>query len=453
MLLPAKDACPSLFAALLVVWVSGWTAVACCAQQDAAAQRPNVILIMADDIGYECFGCYGSRQYQTPTLDQMARDGTRFTHCYAQPLCTPSRVKLMTGMSNARNYAAFSILKPGLRTIGQHFHDAGYRTMVAGKWQLYGAEHYSPAFRGKGSLPEDCGFDSSCLWQVEQLGERYQGPLLRIDGKHQQFGVDRFGPEVVNDHVLQFIEEQQDQPFFIYYPMILVHSPFVKTPDSQGVRVKNRKQKNFEDMVAYMDQMVGRVVEKTRDCNLADRTLILFCGDNGTHRTIESKLDGKTIKGGKGLMTDAGTRVPLIGYWPGKIPAGKVCTDLVDFSDFLPTCLDAAQAKTPEGLDGRTFFPQLQGKSGKPRDWIYIYYCPRPERTAPQRFARDQRWKLHGDGRFYDVSNDVKEKDDLAQTDLTPEAKAAHAKLAKALAEMPAVGQSLWLRAGDKNAK
>lgn len=413
---------------------------------------PNVILIMADDIGYECFGCYGSKQYKTPAIDKLAKEGVRFTHCYAQPLCTPSRVKLMTGLSNVRNYAAFSILKPGQRTIGQFFQDAGYRTMVAGKWQLFGAEHYGPAYRGKGALPEDCGFDSQCLWQVDRLGERYRGPLLRIDGETRQYGRDRFGPEVVNEHVLKFMEQHRQRPFFIYYPMILVHSPFVKTPDSRGLRRQAKKQKNFEDMVAFMDKMIGRVVDKTKELSLADRTLILFCGDNGTHASIESRLRGSAIRGGKGRMTDAGTRVPLIGCWPGRIPAGQVCEDLVDFSDFLPTCLDAARIETPAGLDGRTFLPQMVGKPGNPREWIFIYYCPRPERTTPKRFARDQRWKLYGDGRYYDVANDVLERRDLSSaTGLPSEAIAAREKLEGALRQMPAEGQSLWLRGAVQN--
>ena len=158
------------------------------------AERPNIVLIMADDVGYECFGCYGSTQYSTPNLDGMAAHGIRFNHAYSQPLCTPSRVKLMTGLVNARNYSAFSVLNRDQRTFGHMMKAAGYRTMVAGKWQLYGAEHYKERFRGKGSLPENTGFDRHCLWQVDRLGGRYWEPLLRIDGENRQFPEDKFGP-------------------------------------------------------------------------------------------------------------------------------------------------------------------------------------------------------------------------------------------------------------------
>ena len=158
--------------------------------------RTNVILIMADDVGYECFGCYGSSQYRTPHIDPMAKRGMRFTHCYSQPLCTPSRVKLMTGLSNVRNYAAFSVLRRDQKTIGEYFREGGYRTAVAGKWQLLGAEHYSKQFRGKGTWPRNAGFEDVCLWQVDRLGERFHGPLMWIDGTKRQFQKTEYGPEI-----------------------------------------------------------------------------------------------------------------------------------------------------------------------------------------------------------------------------------------------------------------
>ena len=409
---------------------------------EAKPPRPNVILIMADDVGYECFGCYGSRQYQTPNIDRLARRGMRFDHCYSQPLCTPSRVKIMTGLSNARNYSSFSVLNRDQRTIGHYFQDAGYETMVAGKWQLLGAEHYADRFRGKGTWPRRAGFDHVCLWQVDRLGGRFWKPLLYIDGQNRQFGEDDYGPQVVTNYITDFLAADRDKPFFVYYPMILVHSPFVPTPDSPSRESKDR-QRNFEDMVATMDKLVGQIVAKTEELQIADRTLILFTGDNGTHKSIQSTLDGVTIQGGKGKTTDAGTRVPLVAYWPGMIPADRVSEDLVDFSDFLPTLLEAAGATVPDGLDGQSFLPQLRGDPGSPREWIYCYYCPRPERTPPARFVRDQRWKLYGDGRFFDVAADTLEEEPLKDLAEGTPAHAARRKLAAALESMPAEGRSL----------
>jgi arylsulfatase A len=424
--------------AAILICLAGWTPDAPGA---AASGKPNIVLIMADDVGYECFGSYGSRQYKTPHLDRMAAQGMRFDHCYSQPLCTPSRVKIMTGLSNVRNYSAFSALNSDQRTFGHYLQDAGYRTAVAGKWQLYGATHYKERFRAKGTLPNEAGFDRWCLWQVKQLGERFWGPLMDIDGEVKQFPAGRYGPDVATEYLMNFMAEESDKPFFAYYPMILVHSPFVPTPDSANRTSKNR-QKNFEDMVAYMDRLVGRLVKKAEDLGIADRTLFLFVGDNGTGRSLNSKLGGTTIRGGKGAMTDAGTRAAMIGYWPNTIQAGRVSNDLVDFSDFLPTFLEAAGATPPTEFDGRSFLPQLEGRTGTPHDWIYMYYCPRPEKTKPMRFVRDQKWKLYGSGRFYDVATDPLERK-TAATPAGSAAAEARRRLSAALESMPAKGQSL----------
>lgn len=374
-----------------------------------AANRPNIILIMADDIGYECFGCYGSQQYQTPNIDRLAAQGLRFEHCYSQPLCTPSRVKIMTGLSNVRNYSAFSVLNSDQKTFAHHLQAAGYDTFIGGKWQLLGAEHYSKQFQQKGSWPLKTGFNSCCLWQVDKLGGRYWNPLLNIDGKNKQFLPDDYGPEIITDHILNFVEKKRDAPFFVYYPMILVHNPFPTTPLSASRKSKN-KQKNFEDMVSYMDHLVGRIVDRVDELGIAEETLILFTGDNGTNKAITSELNGRKIVGGKGQTTDAGTRVAFVAYQPGTVPSGANCEDLVDFSDFLPTLQEYAGLPISPDLDGISFAPQLKGQSGHPREWMFCYYNPRPERTKPVRFVRDQRWKLYGDGRFFDVQNDPLEK-------------------------------------------
>jgi arylsulfatase A len=412
------------------------------ARVEAAAKMTNVILIMADDVGYECFGCYGSKQYSTPNIDRMAKNGMLFTHCYSQPLCTPSRVKIMTGISNVRNYSAFSVLNSDQKTIGHYFKEAGYKTLVAGKWQLLGAEHYKEQFRLKGAWPDQTGFDQHCLWQVDKLGSRFWQPLLNIDGENRPFGKKTaYGPDVVNEYVLDFMEREKSEPFLIYYPMILVHNPFDPTPDSESLKSKN-KQRNFEDMVAYMDKLIGKVIVKTQELGIAENTLIIFCGDNGTNVAINSTLNGVQIKGGKGKTTDAGTRVPMVALQPGTISKGRVYEELVDFSDFLPTCLDACGLEVPTGIDGRSFAPQLRGEPGQPREWMHCFYCPRPERSKPQQFVRDKRWKLYRNGTFFDVANDVKEKNDLSGSE-TSDAAAARAKLQTALDSFPAKGQQL----------
>ncbi len=402
--------------------------------------KPNIVLIMADDIGYECFGCYGSDVYQTPHLDRLASEGVRFNHCYAQPLCTPSRVKLMTGQSNIRNYVNFSLLGRDEKTFAHSFKAAGYRTCIAGKWQLYGAEHYSDEIRAKGMLPGEAGFETWCLWQVEKLGSRFWGPLLNVNGENIQFGKDQYGPDICNEFVTRFIADNKDQPFCVYYPMILVHDPFDPTPDSADRKCKDRQQ-NFRDMVAYMDKCVGRIVDTLKAAGVYESTLILFVGDNGTHRDISSRLGDEMIWGGKNKTTDAGTRVPLVACLPGRLSEGVECNDLIDLSDFWPTMVEATGVPIPQDIicDGVSFLPQVQGEAGNPREAIFMYYNPYPTRKPRLecRFARDQRWKLYGDGRLYDVSNDVLEKHPIPAGQGGTEAEMACKKLQRVIDSMP----------------
>lgn len=414
----------------LTIWLGVCAAV--------AKPKTNVILIMADDIGYECYGAYGGTSYRTPVLDKLASDGMRFTHAYSQPVCTPTRVKIMTGLSNVRNYASFSVLKKTERTFGHMMRDAGYRTAIAGKWQLLGAEHYQAPIRGAGSLPQDMGFERHCLWQVDKLGERFWGPKLTIDGQLKQFPKEVFGPDVYCQFLLDRMEEYKNEPFFLYYPMVLVHSPFVPTPDSAD-RKSRDKQRNFADMVAYMDRLIGRIVDKTVALGIAEQTLILVTGDNGTHKSLKSNMGKTVIKGGKGLPTDAGTHVALFGYQPGTVPAGKVSETLIEFSDFLPTIAQAAGVRPLSPTDGRSFLPQLHGQKGDPREDIFVYYWPRPERGQPLRFVRNHRWKLYGDGKLFDVKNDVLEKKPVTGSQTA----AVRKNLQAGLDRMPSQGQTL----------
>lgn len=195
-------------------------------------------------------------------------------------------------------------------------------------------------------------------------------------------------------------------------------------------------------MVAYMDKLIGKVIAKTQELGIAENTLIMFCGDNGTNVSVKSTLNGVEIKGGKGKTTDAGTRVPMLALQPGTIEEGSVYDQLVDFSDFLPTCLDTSGIEIPTNIDGQSFAPQLRGKSGTPRQWMHCFYCSRPERTKPKQFVRNKRWKLYRDGTFFDIPNDVKEQNNLTGSE-TAEARVSRKKLQKALDSFPAKGEQL----------
>jgi arylsulfatase A len=396
-----------------------------------AAPQPNIVLIMADDFGYECVSANGCESYQTPNLDRLAEAGIRFTHCYVQPLCTPTRVQLMTGLYNVRNYIEFGLLDPNATTFAQVFKQAGYATGIVGKWQLGREQH----------LPKHFGFDESCLWQHTRRPPRFANPGLEINGVEKDYTNGEYGPELVNDFALGFIERHRDHPFLLYYPMILTHDPFQPTPESanwdpkaQGEKV-NRRPEHFADMAAYADKMVGRVIEQLDAFNLRDRTLIIFLGDNGTHRRITTQFRGASYVGGKGKPTAAGTHVPLIVSWPTRIPSKQVCDDLVDSTDFFPTLCDASGIPYPASLsfDGRTFWPRLQGKRAQAREWIYCWYARNGGPTATHEFAMNQHFKLYRDGRLYSLVDDPLELSPLRNYSPTDDAETASRQLRSVL--------------------
>ncbi len=400
--------------------------------QPAVAAKPNLILIMADDLGYETIGANGGTSYRTPVLDKLAATGARFTQCYAQPLCTPTRVQLMTGLSNARNYITFGNMDPQAVTFANLLKPAGYATCIAGKWQL-GHDL---------DLPKKYGFDEYCLWQHMRRPPRYANPGLEINGVEKDYKNGEYGPDLVNDYVLDYIARKQSGPFFIYYPMMLTHGPYQPTPDSKTWDPKamgedvNQSPQHFGDMVEYMDKLIGKVVAKLDALGLRDNTLILFLGDNGTGKGTRSKMGERAVIGGKGTTTAAGMHVPLIANWPGHVVAGNVHSDLVDSTDFFPTLLDAAAVKLPSDtkLDGRSFFPQLRGEKGQPREWVYSWYSPRQNANLTVReFAFDQRFKLYRSGDFFDLTKDAGEQKPLAVSSLEGEAAAAKKKLQAAL--------------------
>lgn len=403
---------------LFVRWATAFVAVACSTShaeaQPAESRSPNVVLIMADDLGFECIGANGCTSYRTPHLDKLAAGGARFEHCYIQPLCTPTRVQMMTGQYNVRNYVRFGLLDPKQTTFGHLFRRAGYATCIVGKWQL------GQDFK----LPDHFGFNEYCLWQLTRRPGRYKNPGLEINGREHDYTNGGYGPELVCNYALDFISRSKDRPFFLYYPMILTHDPYNATPDSadyatapyEGMKQnKGRgkpidtpedKQRHFGEMVEFMDKLVGRVVQRVAAEGLSDRTLIVFTGDNGTGKGTRTQMGDRTVVGGKGTPDESGMRVPLIVGGVGVKP-GTVVRDLVDSTDFLPTVCDAAGVTIPNDLtiDGRSFWPQCRGETGTPREWIYCWYARNGGRQADAEFAKNHRYKLYRDGRLFDVAD------------------------------------------------
>ncbi len=387
--------------------------------------RPNIVLIMADDMGYECVEANGGTSYKTLRLNELANSGMRFTHCYSQPICTPSRVELMTGLYNQRNYIRFGVLDPKQITFAQLLKKAGYKTCIAGKWQLEGG------LEG----PHHFGFDEYCLWQLSRIPtltkvpSRYPNPGLEVNGKEVDYHDGSYGPDVVSDFLCDFIKRNRTGPFLAYYPMILPHWPFEPTPDgkdwdpkSPGAKQGQRNPHYFADMVAYTDKMVGKLVDQLDELGIRENTILIFICDNGTATSVTSRMGNLVIKGGKGLTTDAGMHVPMIASWPGKIKSKTVCNDLVDFTDFLPTLVDLADAEIPLSLrpDGQSFLPQLLGKETVPREWIYCWYTRNGGPTGAE-FVQNKNWKIYRDNRIYHIRNDKLERNNYAtkQNDLS----------------------------------
>lgn len=405
-----------------------------------SAERPNVILIMADDLGYETIGANGGSSYKTPKIDQLASNGMRFEHCYSQPLCTPSRVQLMTGLYNVRNYVRFGLLEESQTTFGHLFQEAGYATCVVGKWQL-----------GKDpASPQHAGFDQHCLWQVgagriDSTGRdtRYSMPVLEVDGELITYAETDYGPDVVSQYGIEFIEtcHENGTPFLLYYPMILTHCPFSPAPGSpewnQGdttTMTYKGEAHYFEDMVAHMDHIVGEINLRLEALGIQNNTVLLFTGDNGTDVPVVSMMKGREIAGAKGKSTDAGTRVPLIIQWPDVIEANSINSDLIDFSDFLPTLGEAANIHMDSlEVDGRSFLPQLHGETGHPREWIYSWYSRNGEVEKARVFARTHRFKLYDTGEFYEIPVDYDEHDPLEISTLDADTKAVYQQLSEVL--------------------
>src|SRR5690606_17862448 len=348
---------------------------------------PNIILIMADDLGYEALSVYGNDHNKSPNIERMVSQGMLFESSHSTPLCTPSRVQIMTGKYNFRNYVGFGILDPGEITFGHLLQEAGYETCIAGKWQLYGYERQWELAGGrKGSLPEDAGFDQYCLWQIHEVGSRYKNPKIHTKAQGLQTYEGEYGPDLFVEYIEEFMEDQTEGPFFVYYPMVLTHDPFEPTPElpeysGYDPQQKENDPKYFPAMVKYMDKIIGRIIKKTEDLGIAENTLILFVGDNGTDRKVISSVNGEEIQGNKGNTTNYSTHVPTIAYWPGHIEPRGVHSGLIDFTDFVPTLLEVARHDDEVdkmALDGISFYPILSGDESlkDQRDWIFCHYDP-----------------------------------------------------------------------------
>jgi len=397
----------------------------------AVSRPPNILFLLADDLGAGELGCYGNRVNATPNLDKLATQGVRFETCYATPLCSPTRVEVMTGKYGFHTGFTNFIGRVTTRkdrfsaeevTFADVLKTKGYATGLAGKWQLglitkhptmihdSGFDDYFSWAWNTGGLPADAKFEGSPR-------QRYWHPAIVENGKHVPTTPDQHGEDLYSDWIVSFMRKHRDRPFLAYYPMCLVHEPWDPTPDlkTPGKRTNGGLKNNVE----YMDHIVGKVMKSLDDLGLTENTIVFFGGDNGTGND------------GKATVTERGVRVPMIVRGPG-IGKGITSRELIDYSDVLPTMAEFAGAKTPKDIDGQSFVSVLQGKAGKRREWIFSY-------LAYERMLRDNRWLLEGNGKFYDCGdsrNGSGYKD--VSGDKSPEVLAARKRFDDILRSLPA---------------
>ena len=388
-----KRPCKHLFSVALAILTSTFPL--------HGSRKPNVVLILIDDISHYGVSAYGAKQLNstegffesvpvaTPEIDRLADEGVLAKNAFAYAICEPTRIALMTGMNNQRNFVQAKALHESHITFGDLFKQAGYTTGIAGKWKQS---------RGSSTIPgnayvDQFGWDHIHCFDLLYEGPRHIDPNFVINGKINWYkGLNPetkrryYGPELVNRFVLDFIETHQDEAFFLYYPMLLVHDEHTPTPDTQpnehydnfevmthtGVKPDNSfgafkgdDRRFYPDMVAYMDKMIGNVTDQLDRLGLREKTLVVVMGDNGSKAAFSYTLeDGSQFIGAKGQCKINGLQVPLILSYPRSIEEGSTYDGLINITDLLPTLCELAGIKIPynEEIDGISFWSQVTGK-------------------------------------------------------------------------------------------
>ncbi len=396
----------------------------------AGAPRPNILVIQADDVGFELLSTYGGQTHKTPNLDRLAAAGMKFKYCFANPACSPSRAQLLTGRYNFRSgfiditgrNGAPELLDPAKEvTLANLLKGVGYDTAICCKWHLgwgntptTGPSEFDPAKYRPSSNIKACGFkDQYC----------FSGPHITYGPPYTT----QYHPDVYHRWALNYLESRKENaaPFFLWYALGLVHFDYDPTPLNPFGK-KNDKA-NFPYMVQYMDMLVGQIMRKLDELGLADNTMLVFTADGGTdkHKTM---LNGRELEGGKGTLLDCGSWSPLLVRWPGTVRPGGYCEELADLTDLLPTCCDVAGARIPtdRAIDGVSLVKPLLGEPGRRKDYVHV-------QLVKKRFLRDTRWKIREDGRLYDCKETPFEEKLIKPEEDTPESREARERLTQAM--------------------
>ncbi|MHC4875655.1 MAG: sulfatase-like hydrolase/transferase [Planctomycetota bacterium] len=425
---------------------------------DSQTDRPNILFILLDNVGKDWFRCYGSSEDQTPVIDGLARSGLKFRNFYVTPVCSTTRVMLLSGRYPFRT-GWHTHHDPAIYGGGYYdwereicmarvMKSAGYDTCISGKWQindLFDPEQQDAINRH--------GFDDYCLFPEGKKGHpahknRYWDAYVirngeKLDTKGQ------FGPDVFTNHLIDFMGRDRDRPFFAYYSTILTHIPVVETPHNKGQNLTPREL--FAGMLSYMDHLIGRLVKSLEETGQRDNTIIFIAVDNGTDngtdqnafQSLGGRINGRVSGEGIYSLSERGINVPFIVNCPNLVPQGRESDDLIDASDILPTLAALGKAPLPDGLtiDGRSFAPQVLGQ---PHDEAWRPWCL--TQYYKTRVVRGERFKLYSTGEFYDLSEDPLEQHNLAETSRLTDTETAssHRSLQAVLNSLPDNAMLPW---------
>ncbi len=419
-----------------------------------AARKPNLVFILADDLGYGDLGCYGQEKIKTPRLDRMAREGLRFTSHYAGfTVCSPSRCALMTGkhMGHASVTGNGGRLKKEDITVPMLLKEAGYQTGMIGKWGLVGRPGHPGSPNNKG-FDHFFGFDNQgfahfyypeFLWRNDQKVLYPDNHDLRVNGEYVR-GKGTYSHDEFTREAISFIKEHAGHPFFLYLPFAIPHAELTVPEDSmapylalgwpetpkvegkgntgggaygsqykKGYCGQSHPHAAYAGMISRMDRSIGKILDLLDELKLSENTLVIFSSDNGPSPEGGQSLaffnSAGPLSGAKRSMKEGGIRVPTIARWPGRIKPGRTTDHPSAFWDFLPTACELAGVEPPGDIDGISYLPELLGQTGAQGKHEYFYWIWA---------IRVGKWKLHPNGKdrykLYDLENDIAEKNDLA---------------------------------------
>jgi len=418
---------------ILILFIGPLIIIKAQAQNEKHNKNPNIIFIMADDLGYGDLGCYGQTKIKTPNIDRLAQEGMRFTQAYAGgPVCTPSRSVLMTGLHNGHTPARDNIphfhtyLQENDLTIPEVLKERGYRTGGVGKWSLGDA--------GSVGRATNQGFDMWLGYLNQDHAHYYYTEYLDYnDGRLDLMGNSilrtHYSHDVITNGALKFIRESKDDPFFLYVAFTLPHFSD-KSEDIHGLTVPSLEPyatmewpviaKKYAAMVHMIDRDVGDIARLIDELGLKDNTMIIFTSDNGGNNSVWEEFDTNgPLRGYKRDLTEGGIRVPFIARWPGKIPEGKTSDEIIAFQDIMPTFAELAGAKQIENIDGISITEALMGNPLKKKH-PYLYWDYGHNRDQYMQAVRMGKWKGIRSGEqgkiwLYDLTKDIGEENNLAE--------------------------------------